>query len=94
MSSFKLDMSNIAKNLIEKQVKTITALELYGDSVSKEMESYAKSKRPWQDRSGRARQSLQGKSKNLGTVIRCELSHGVDYGIYLEGCVTRENMLS
>lgn len=82
--SFKLDMGNIARNLVEKELKTMAALDLYGDSVSKEMEAYAKSNRPWQDRTGEARKRLKGNKKNMGNVIRCEISHGVDYGIFLE----------
>ena len=86
MSSFTLDMSNIAKSLIEKQVKTIAALGIYGDSVAKQMESYAKSHRPWQDRTGDARNRLTAQSQNMGITIRCSISHGVNYGIYLEMC--------
>ncbi|MCU9815835.1 hypothetical protein [Paraclostridium sp. AKS73] len=86
MSGFKLDMSNIAKNMLEKQAKTIAALALYGDSVAKDMEAYAKTNRPWSDRSSSARNRLTGESQNLGTSIRCSISHGVNYGIYLEMC--------
>lgn len=86
MSSFKLDMSNIAKTMLEKQAKTIAALGVYGDSVSKEMEAYAKSNRPWTDRSSSARNRLTGQSQNIGTKVRCSISHGVGYGIYLEMC--------
>lgn len=82
--SFKLDMGDIAKNLIEKEIKTMAALNLYGDTVSKDMEAYAKSNRPWQDRTGEARKRLKGNKKNMGNVIRCEIAHGVDYGIFLE----------
>ncbi len=86
MSSFKLDMSNIAKNMLEKQAKTIAALALYGDSVAKDMEAYAKTNRPWTDRSSSARDRLKGDSQTMGTMVRCSISHGVDYGIYLEMC--------
>lgn len=89
MSSFKLDMRNIAKNIIEKQTKTLAALKVYGDSVSKQMESYAKSNRPWQDRTGHARESLKGDSEFMGHKVRCNISHGVSYGIYLEMCNER-----
>lgn len=84
--SFKFDMGDIFKNLTEKELKTLAALNLYGDSVSKEMESYAKSNRPWTDRTGQARQGLKGEKKNMGTVIRCKLSHGAKHGIFLEMC--------
>lgn len=86
MSSFKLDLSTITKNMMEKQAKTIAALGVYGDSVSKEMEAYAKSNRPWTDRTSSARNRLTGQSQNMGTKVRCSISHGVDYGIYLEMC--------
>lgn len=81
---FKLDMGDILKNLTEKELKTLAALNLYGDTVSKDMEAYAKSNRPWTDRTGEARKRLKGNKKNMGNVIRCEISHGVDYGIFLE----------
>lgn len=86
MSSFTLDMSNILKSIVEKQAKTMAALGVYGDSVAKEMEAYAKSNRVWTDRTSDARDRLKGDSKSMGTRVRCSISHGVDYGIYLEMC--------
>lgn len=89
MSSFILDMGDILKNLVEKEVKTMAALNLYGDSVAKEMESYAKTRRVWTDRTSHARNALNGDSFGLKDMVRCEISHGVDYGIYLEMCNER-----
>lgn len=49
------------------------------------MEAYAKTNAPWTDRTGNARQGLHG-----GVELRAEnelvlfLSHGVEYGIWLE----------
>lgn len=86
MSGFKLDMGGIAKNLIEKEIKTRAVLGLYGDTVAKNMESYSKENAPWLDRSGSARQRLNGDSQSTGNKIRCNISHGVDYGVYLELC--------
>lgn len=84
--SFKLDASKLISGLAEREVKTRAALGLYADTVAKKMESHAKSNKPWTDRTGRAKQSLNSSWKWMGDVARVELSHGVDYGIYLEFC--------
>lgn len=88
--SFKLDMGDIAKNLININPKTMAALEVYGDSVSKEMEAYAKSNRPWTDRTGEARKNLRGSTIPMKDKVRCNISHGVNYGIFLEMCNERK----
>ena len=84
--SFKLDASKLISGLAEREIKTRAALGLYADTVSKKMEAHAKSNKPWTDRTGRAKQSLNSSWSWRGDVARVELSHGVDYGIYLEFC--------
>ena len=84
--SFKFDASNLIKGLAEREIKTRAALGLYADTVAKKMETHAKSNKPWVDRTGRAKQSLNRSRKWVGDVARVELSHGVYYGIYLELC--------
>ena len=84
--SFKFDANNLIKGLAEREIKTRAALGLYADTVAKKMESHAKSNKPWVDRTGRAKQSLNSSWKWVGDVARVELSHGVDYGVCLEFC--------
>ena len=84
--SFKFDANNLIKGLTEREIKTRAALGLYADTVAKKMETHAKSNKPWVDRTGRAKQSLNSSWKWVGDVARVELSHGVYYGIYLELC--------
>lgn len=84
--SFKFDASNLIKGIAEREIKTRAALGLYADTVAKKMEAHAKSNKPWVDRTGRAKQSLNSSWKWVGDVARVELSHGVYYGIYLELC--------
>ena len=48
------------------------------------MEGYAKSHAPWTDRTGHARQSLHGGVDVQGDQQVLYLSHGVEYGIWLE----------
>ncbi|MGL5507477.1 MAG: hypothetical protein ACRDB0_06220 [Paraclostridium sp.] len=90
MASFKFDTSGIAKGILALESRSMAALGLYGDSVAKKMEAYAKSNRPWTDRTSSARNRLTGTSVRLsGSKIRCNISHGVDYGIWLELCNER-----
>ena len=84
--SFKFDANSLIKGLAEREIKTRAALGLYADTVAKKMETHAKSNKPWVDRTGRAKQSLNSSWKWVGDVARVELSHGVYYGIYLELC--------
>ena len=84
--SFKFDANNLIKGLAEREIKTRAALGLYADTVAKKMEAHEKSNKPWVDRTGRAKQSLNSSWKWVGDVARVELSHGVYYGIYLELC--------
>lgn len=89
MASFKFDTGSLLKNLAAKEMKTRVALNLYADTCAKKVESKAKANAPWSDNSGTARKSLKGTSTPNGTGARIELSHGVDYGIYLEMCNER-----
>ena len=84
--SFKFDANDLLKGLAEREIKTRAALGLYADTVAKKMETHAKSNKPWTDRTGRAKQSLNSSWSWRGDIVRVELSHGVDYGVYLEFC--------
>lgn len=86
MANFRFDVSKLTKGLAEREIKTKAALSLYSDSVAKKMESYAKKNRKWQDRTGSARQRLTGSWEHHGNVTKIAISHGVDYGVYLELC--------
>ena len=84
--SFKFDANKLIKGLAEREIKSKAALGLYADTVAKKMETHAKSNKPWVDRTGRAKQSLNSSWNWVVDVARVELSHGVHYGIYLEFC--------
>lgn len=59
-------------------------LLLYADTESKRMEGDAKKEAPWVDRTGNARQTLQGFSQEDGDAVTLGVAHNVDYGPYLE----------
>lgn len=90
--SFKLDTSKIISGLNNTVMKSQLALNLYADTASKKLEAKAKTDAPWIDRTGHARQRITGSYKPVGaTRTRIELSHGVDYGFYLEFCHDEQN---
>lgn len=49
-----------------------------------EMEAWAKSNAPWQDRTGAARAGLKATVEDNDLVAEITLAHGVDYGVWLE----------
>ena len=82
-SSMTFDFSSLDKGL-EKMLKTDAALGMYCDTKAQEFQDYAKSNRPWTDRTNQARQTLKGEAKKMPFGWRIQLSHGVDYGLWLE----------
>ncbi len=91
MSSFEFRVDGIIQNILNQNEKSLKALEAYGEVVGKELEAYAKSNRPWTDRTGEARKSLKGDSEKVSDEkVRCTISHGVDYGVFLEMCNERK----
>lgn len=53
---------------------------------AEDLERYMKANRPWQDRTGAAREGLSARlvSSKFNSEQTIELSHGVYYGVYLE----------
>jgi hypothetical protein len=66
-----------------KAMAAVAALAKYFEPV---LEHYAKSHRPWTDRTGNARQTMFSVSEMAGDVVRLYLSHGMEYGKWLELC--------
>ncbi|RDY22880.1 hypothetical protein CHF27_011210 [Romboutsia maritimum] len=83
---FRFDGAQLFRNLAEQQIKTRAALGLFADTSAKTLENEAKNNHPWEDRTYQARNRLKGDYEWQGNLLRISLSHGVDYGIYLELC--------
>ena len=66
-----------------KALKAVFEVAQYFEPL---LENYAKTHRPWRDRTGNARQSLFSVSELAGDVVRLYLSHGMEYGKWLELC--------
>lgn len=62
----------------------VNTTEQFAQSWAPRLETDAKENAPWKDRTGNARQSLYARVEREGDQVYLYLSHGVDYGIYLE----------
>lgn len=51
---------------------------------AEDMEAWAKQNAPWTDRTGDARERLHATVEETGPIGKIVLSHGVDYGLWLE----------
>lgn len=83
-TKFTIDISDVLKNLSDIGTKSEIAIRMYAQEGAKKFENYAKLNRPWTDRTGHARQRLTGYIETNPTNTRVYISHGVDYGKYLE----------
>lgn len=83
-SGFHLDSSKLAKGLVKTQDKADLAIRMYAEQGALQLQNFAKEHRRWADRTGHARQRLNGYVGQSETGYRIYLAHGVDYGIWLE----------
>lgn len=84
---FKLDWTNSQLNnkLDKAGTKSAAAILMYMSTKAKKFEYYMKYNRPWTDRTGMAKATLNAKvSQPSPTKVRITLAHGVSYGIWLE----------
>lgn len=82
---YKQDNGEMLASLAKMDSKILRALLLYADTKALQLRSYMQSHRPWTDRTGEAKRRLNAEAsiKDENTV-RITLSHGVDYGVWLE----------
>lgn len=80
----RIDTSDVKSGLSMLKEKVEAGLLIYGKTVAKDFESYAKAHRPWTDRTGAARQRLNGYTEGIEHGVRIYIAHGVSYGIHLE----------
>jgi hypothetical protein len=71
-------------NLKSAAMKHKAALSIYADTAAKKMEAEAKTKAPWEDRTGNARNSIRGEGGWDGYLLKVVLSGGMSYNVWLE----------
>ena len=82
--SSSLDASDLFDGLDEFEAKSLQAIRMFAETGAQKLESEAKQNARWTDRSGAARQRLNGYVYDIPNGYRLNLAHGVDYGIWLE----------
>lgn len=82
--AFKLDAEGLLSGLMEFENKGEAAIWAYAETAALQLQNYAKEHRPWTDRTGHARQRLTCDVTKQSSIYKLTLSHGVDYGIWLE----------
>lgn len=80
----KIDIRNMEKGLSQLENKTDMAIRAFCDTGALKMQSYAQQNARWTDRTGAARQRLKGGVEKRANGYAIRISHGVDYGIWLE----------
>lgn len=84
MSGIRFDMNGLQKGLEILESKSDVAIRTFCDTGALKMQTYAQQNAPWTDRTGSARQRLQGGVEKRASGYAIRISHGVDYGIWLE----------
>lgn len=81
-----IEDSDLNKNLNLLATKMAAGTVMYAQQFATDIRQYAKHNRPWTDRTGMAKATLNTTVTYGGDHIRITLSHGVFYGKYLEWC--------
>lgn len=84
MAGLSFDLKDLLQGLSETETKMELAVGMLCETEAKNLEKDAKEQARWTDRTGAARQRLQGYTHRTTTGWRIVLAHGVDYGIWLE----------
>ena len=78
-------VADIQRNMDVYERKIYEALHKIAEYFAPVVETSAKQGAPWTDRTGNARQGLQGFVEDVSeSVVLLVLQHGVDYGVFLE----------
>ncbi len=81
---FRIDPGAAIKGLSEARLRTMYAIEKYGQAAAAKLEAKAKTDAPWTDRTALARQTIAGVSDWVGEALRVGLTGNMDYSPYLE----------
>ncbi len=75
----------IIAGMLAYEKRVYEAIRRLAEYFAPVIETYAKDNAPWTDRTGNARQGLQGLTEDISeSIVAIVLKHGVDYGIWLE----------
>lgn len=79
------DQSDLYKSIDSMGAKLGAELLMYSSTKAAQLQAIMKQRRPWTDRTGMAKATLNARvSRPSEDIIRITLAHGVSYGIDLE----------
>lgn len=79
-----MDTSALEKGLEAFMDKSEASIQMYAETAALKLQNYMRDEAPWTDRTGDARKRLTGTVYRVKGGYQIILSHGVDYGIWLE----------
>lgn len=82
--SFRVDAGDALRGLTQARTVTIACVEAYGRGAAAEMEQYAKTHRPWTDRTGNARRTMEGRLERSGALFSVGVVGHMPYSVFLE----------
>lgn len=85
--AFKLDYdkSTLSAGIDKMATKLGAVILMYASTKAVELEAKMKQSRPWTDRTGMAKATLNARvSQPDSNIVRITLAHGVEHGIWLE----------
>ena len=80
----RINADDLLKNLYDKQTKSQIAIKMFATEGAKKFQNYAKTHKRWTNRTGHAVQRLTGFVETNQDNTKIYISHGVDYGKWLE----------
>lgn len=82
---FNYDQSTLSSGIDTMASKIGSVVLMYASTKAIDIEAKMKQNRPWTDRTGMAKATLNTKvSQPNSNKVRITLAHGVEYGIWLE----------
>lgn len=85
--AFRIDysQSTLKKGIDNMSEKLGAVILMYSATKASELQALMKQRRPWTDRTGMAKATLNAKvSQPQKDIVRITLAHGVEYGVDLE----------
>lgn len=79
-----MDTSGLEKGLEAFMSKSEASIRMYAETAALKLQNHMRDEAPWTDRTGDARKRLTGLVQKVAGGYKIVLSHGVDYGIWLE----------
>lgn len=83
-NGFTFNADQLLGNLAQQQSKFRASMGLYASNSANKLQNYARQNKPWQNHTYDARNRLNTSWQWRGNKIVITLSHGVEYGVYLE----------